>query len=591
MTTSDHRQHRKRRRKLPFGIYINLFRLIRNYPPLKPFLQAGYRAGIFRLARPAMVMLAVTYRCQCACRHCGVLSSRLDEGEELTTEELRGVIDSLAEMRVSMVNFFGGEPLLREDLVDLVAYAHGRGLDTRVDTNGLLLTDDVVRRLKSAGLDEIYISLDSSEAEEHDGNRGVQGCHEKAIEAIRRSRVAGLHTVISTCISRESLFGGRVEKIIDLARREGAKVRLMQPVRTGRILESEDAAMSAQDEEKVRSLLERDFVFWESEATDSPDGKFLCHSRVRLYAYISCYGDVQPCCYVPLSFGNVRKAPLREIVREMWNRPIFGGDGSTCFTNTQEFRDRYMETLRTSPGLPAAAPDQADTGWTVEEGSREWDEWAPYFEKEVDPILDDNDEAICAQVPQGTASLLDVGCGTGRLTAKLAAKAAHVTALDASVGMIEAARARLGDHGNVKLEKGSLFDSVLSDRTFDAIVLSETFHHLPRHGALEKLKSLLAPGGVLLILEGLRVRKKDLNGYARDLIRRKGLLRALGVMARMTFSPRLREHLKKEKLLTWNEFSRYFPLWLPGARTERVNRVFALVSWVKPQDCAPSGEE
>jgi radical SAM protein with 4Fe4S-binding SPASM domain len=110
----------------------------------------------FTLSAPETVHLAITARCNLSCPGCYV--PRIDIGSQLTPEELRGLIDQWARMRVFQLAVGGGEPLLYDGLFDVLTYARERGMVPNLTTNGKLLDADVVRRLERAGVARVNLS-------------------------------------------------------------------------------------------------------------------------------------------------------------------------------------------------------------------------------------------------------------------------------------------------------------------------------------------------------------------------------------------------------------------------------------------------
>ena len=96
-----------------------------------------------------------------------------DAGAELDFDRCCRFIDDLHQMGVFQINFGGGEPFLRHDFPDLLDYAHGKGITTCVSTNGTLLDDTIVERLKQMDLLYIQVSLDGASPETNDGLRGA----------------------------------------------------------------------------------------------------------------------------------------------------------------------------------------------------------------------------------------------------------------------------------------------------------------------------------------------------------------------------------------------------------------------------------
>lgn len=120
----------------------------------------------FALSTPETVHLAITARCNLACPGCYV--PRSSAGPELTTAELRGLIDQWAEMRVFQLAMGGGEPLLREDLFEVLAYARRRGIVPNLTTNGTLLTSEIVHRLEESGVGRVNVSVNGPAANADD---------------------------------------------------------------------------------------------------------------------------------------------------------------------------------------------------------------------------------------------------------------------------------------------------------------------------------------------------------------------------------------------------------------------------------------
>jgi len=106
------------------------------------------------------------------------------------------------------------------------------------------------------------------------------------------------------------------------------------------------------------------------------------------------------------------------------------------------------------------------------------------------------------QLPLAPRNVLDVGCGAGGLAAKLAARAAHVDAVDVSAPMITRARTLYGPMGNIRWLVGDLLDPglPLEHEGYDAVTAVSSLHHMPLQPALRRLAGLVRPGGVLAII-------------------------------------------------------------------------------------------
>jgi AdoMet-dependent heme synthase len=289
------------------------------------------------------VMVSLTSRCQCSCRHCGVGLRPNHGGSDSDKTAILRTIDEIQKLGAYSVYFFGGEPLLVPELPAYISYARAKGLRTRLDTNGLLLDEEMVIRLKKTGLDEIGISIDSLDSEIHDSNRGIRGALQKALNGISCCNARKLKCYISTVASRQSLRDGDFQKIIHMAGKSGNKVRVLSPILCGQWESRSDLALTPADVRLLRGFLKRGTIFWDSELVDTKDSPFLCSSMAQRTIYISPSGDVQPCCYVPVIYGNIRLEPLAGIVEKMRNSDLYsaGRYFPDCPTNSKFFQARY----------------------------------------------------------------------------------------------------------------------------------------------------------------------------------------------------------------------------------------------------------
>jgi pseudo-rSAM protein/SPASM domain protein len=146
-----------------------------------------------RRQRRPVVVWNVTKGCNLACQHCYADAEAERAPGELTTEEGTAFLDELADYGVPVVLFSGGEPLVREDLVELVAHAADRGIRPVLSTNGTLITPARARRLKDAGLAYAGVSVDGL-PERNDEFRGREGAFDAAVEGIEACLDAGLKT-------------------------------------------------------------------------------------------------------------------------------------------------------------------------------------------------------------------------------------------------------------------------------------------------------------------------------------------------------------------------------------------------------------
>ncbi|MHC4933441.1 MAG: radical SAM protein [Planctomycetota bacterium] len=136
-------------------------------------------------ALPILGTLIVTYRCDLRCAMCD-LPARGDRGRELDTEGFKGVLDAFRDLGTLGVGVTGGEPLLRRDLLDILAHGTGRGLLMHLNTNGSLVDEEFARGLAHTGVVSVNLSLDGPDAETHDRLRRREGSFERVLRAAAR---------------------------------------------------------------------------------------------------------------------------------------------------------------------------------------------------------------------------------------------------------------------------------------------------------------------------------------------------------------------------------------------------------------------
>jgi len=162
--------------------------------------------------RPVVVW-NITQRCNLKCVHCYAHAKNIAFDNELSLSEGKILIDDLAEFGVPVMLFSGGEPLVRQDLPELAAYAVKKGMRAVVSTNGTLITPQIAQILKDIGLSYVGISLDGME-EINDRFRGVKGAFRLALKGIENCKKAGIKVGLRFTINKSNV--GQISEIFNL---------------------------------------------------------------------------------------------------------------------------------------------------------------------------------------------------------------------------------------------------------------------------------------------------------------------------------------------------------------------------------------
>jgi len=160
-------------------------------------------------SRPFFAHYFVTTRCNLRCSYCGIWRKDYSKFED--TDLSKKVIDKIKELGVHILSFTGGEPMLRDDITDLIKYAKSLGMYTQITTNGTMPEDKYISLAKS-GIDFVSVSLDSLIPSE------TKYDPTKVIKSIFVLKENGIKPNISCVISNSNLNLGSIRTMLDFAR-------------------------------------------------------------------------------------------------------------------------------------------------------------------------------------------------------------------------------------------------------------------------------------------------------------------------------------------------------------------------------------
>jgi len=296
---------------------------------------------------PKWIAWEVTQRCNLRCIHCRCSADLTSAQGDFTTEEAFRLLDQIAELSQPVVVLSGGEPLLRPDVFEIAGRGTALGLRMCLATNGTLIDDAACEKMKAASIRMVSLSLDGSTAAIHDDFRSVPGAFEGTLRGISFLRKHGVPFLINSSFTRRNQQD--IPNVMRLAKSLGATAwYLFMIVPTGRGEDIMGELISKEDYEEILKwhyemekaepeLLVRPTCaphyyrivpqmakaegvkFQRRSLTFSTGGGKGCIAAQSI-CLIDAFGEVKPCSYFPVSAGNVKKTPFREI----WtNSPLF----------------------------------------------------------------------------------------------------------------------------------------------------------------------------------------------------------------------------------------------------------------------------
>jgi MoaA/NifB/PqqE/SkfB family radical SAM enzyme len=215
---------------------------------------AGGSKGMGCIGFPSHPVWEMTTACNLHCIHCHTSGGNHAQ-DELTTQEAKGMLEQLAEVEeFRMMAFTGGEPLVRSDLFELLAYSQALGFTNTMATNATLVNDAVARRLRRHGVVIAAVSLDGLDARTHDTVRGSPGSFEAALNGMRALGRAGI--VLHVNITAMEYNMNQMEQLMTLVDELGTGILLMyQLVPVGRGRGIRKAALDLNANERLIRLI------------------------------------------------------------------------------------------------------------------------------------------------------------------------------------------------------------------------------------------------------------------------------------------------------------------------------------------------
>lgn len=271
------------------------------------------------LSAPVNVTWEITSRCNLSCCHC-LSDAGVASPGELSSQECRQIVDQLAAIKVFQINIGGGEPFLREDFLDLLSYAHRKGLVTCVSTNGTFMDNGLARWLSTLEMLYLQVSLDGATAEVNDQIRG-EGTYAIILEALTCLARHGIPFSINTVLTR--LNFSQLDTLREMAGEYGAELRVSRFRPSGRGKESKESLAPEKDQLEAFAdwLAAHDLVrtgdsfFCLTSEARRRKGLDMC-GAAKMTCCLSPIGEVYPCAFLqekPFLVGRIREKTLKDL--------------------------------------------------------------------------------------------------------------------------------------------------------------------------------------------------------------------------------------------------------------------------------------
>ena len=272
---------------------------------------SGFEAVVQRAVDetiPIGVHLDLTHRCDLSCVHCYLSQRRKNE---LDLGEIDALLAELADLGCLFLLVSGGEPFLREDILDILSSMRRRGFDIRLLTHARHIDQPVAEALGEIGVSRVGVSLYSHESAIHDDITGREGSHEQTIRGIEHLRAAEVNVLIKCLVFERN--AGAEQSIPQLAKALGCAVELAPVVRPA-LDGVRDLADLNLDPEREREVVR---CIYEPYGDLAAIGSIALSAVPCLAGHASCHVDpegiVRPCVDWPVVCGDLRRQCFAEI--------------------------------------------------------------------------------------------------------------------------------------------------------------------------------------------------------------------------------------------------------------------------------------
>ena len=303
------------------------------------------RILFLRQRRLRVAELSLGNACQLRCEHC--------YATDLTTAtaplaEVKASIDALDRLGCLSIMLVGGEPTLRKDLLDIVSAIRARRMVPFMFSNAQLLDRERLAELKDAGLFGLMVSV-LGVGERHDAFVHQEGAFARALAAVDAARELGLFVSLNTTPTHQLLAAGEFTALARLAEARGVGLKFNYPALLGRFAGRDEELLDAAERRFLDQELDKPHV-----SNDMRTSYFDRTCPAGAFAlYVADNGEVTPCAYIPISFGNLHEEPIETIHQRMVTSPFFGRVQRLCLVGEdRDFIARFVAPTFAATDLP-----------------------------------------------------------------------------------------------------------------------------------------------------------------------------------------------------------------------------------------------
>ena len=342
--------------------------------PTKAFFRTIESKLIHKPARPATVVYSITKACNYKCPHC---YQHNDKGTDITEDKLIETALKIQNTGVTMFDIEGGETFLKFDRLTALLTALNNGVETWVNTHGGACDKKKLKTLKDLSLFGLMVSIHSHNAQEHDKFTGINGSFNAACETVRLCSEMNLTVALNSVLTKEQIDSGELDKLMELALQLNCDfVQLIHPKPAGKWIRSMEQIKH--EKRTIKTVIKKHnqynsrkykkYPVLTAQVFEERKESLGCTAGGIDRFYINATGEVQPCEFLNISFGNINEETFELIfsrMRSFFKKPCIDW---LCCTTSSQIADMLKKNNLNSTPLP----------WTyTKELVQNWDRGAP----------------------------------------------------------------------------------------------------------------------------------------------------------------------------------------------------------------------
>lgn len=345
------------------GLYVPGFPSQAFYTSCKKFSQFSEKMPC------TTVLISITSACPYNCDYC---YQKLDRGKDVEIETLIATVRQLQEMGIAFFNIEGGEPFLVYDRLKRLCSVIDTRSEIWINSTGAGMTRERLEELKYLDVTAIMFSLHSPDAVAFTRFMGNNSAWDTMEIGVMMCHEAGLPVTFNTCLMRDDFYNGTFERIMDKAKSyKACLIQIIKPKPAGGWLEKGNIEFTPEDLAYVKTKvnqynLQAEFSEYPSisaQIIEEDKAVFGCTAGGTDRFYINAKGDIQPCEFLNISFGNIAVDKFEDIYQKMRDCFPWGGECYLCESSSKKIHQQYLENNLKSLPLSNELSEKIYSSW------------------------------------------------------------------------------------------------------------------------------------------------------------------------------------------------------------------------------------